>query len=219
MHAPPVSTHGVVWSWQWHGAPEYPAWLYTYDKSIKLPYQDHLSALIHEPTFRNAVGDAVFTKTKLIKDLGNMAVHSTRKVMPADALTATRELFHVCYWLARTYGKRSRSRKALVVATGGGKTRIVIALADLMMRCNRAKRILFLADRVALIRQATNAFKTFLSDSSPVNLVTEKNTEGRVYLSTYPTMMGLIDEASDGQKRFGVGHFDLIVRDEAHRSS
>ena len=52
----------------------------------------------------------------------------------------------------------------------------------------------------------------------PVNLVTEKDTDGRVYVSTYPTMMGLIDEADDGQRRFGAGHFDLIVIDEAHRS-
>ena len=110
-------------------------------------------------------------------------------------------------------------RKALVVmATGAGKTRTVIALADVLMRCNWAKRILFLADRVALVRQAVNAFKKHLPDSSPVNLVTEKETEGRVFVSTYPTMMGLIDEALDGQRRFGVGHFDLIIIDEAHRS-
>src|SRR5438045_985894 len=110
-------------------------------------------------------------------------------------------------------------RKALVVmATGAGKTRTVIALCDLLMRCNWAKRILFLADRVALVNQALNAFKQHLPDSSPVNLVTEKDKEGRVYVSTYPTMMGLIDQAKDGQKRFGVGHFDLVIIDEAHRS-
>ena len=435
------------------------AWLYKYDPALRLPYQDHLSALIHEPGFRQVVGDALFTKAKLIKDLGNLAVHGNRKILPADALTATRELFHFCYWLARTYGQRARpdpglrfsferlpkavavplqtleqlkkleaglrdrdeklsvllsdktalneelkalreafaaakkanlaqpdthdyseaetrdyfidlllkeagweltennfeievsgmpnnagkgyvdyvlwgddgkplalieakrtrknakvgqqqaklyadcleeqyrqrpvifysngyehwlwddagyppravqgfykkpelelliqrrtshkpladavintdiieryyqtravrrigetievdnQRKALVVmATGAGKTRTVIAIADLLMRCNRAKRILFLADRVALVRQAVNAFKKHLPDSSPVNLVTEKQTEGRVFVSTYPTMMGLIDEAADGQRRFGVGHFDLIIIDEAHRS-
>jgi type I restriction enzyme R subunit len=111
-------------------------------------------------------------------------------------------------------------RKALVVmATGAGKTRTVIALADVLMRCNWAKRVLFLADRVALVNQAVNAFKAHLPDSSPVNLVTDKYTEGRVFVSTYPTMMGLIDDtAFDGQRRFGVGHFDLIVIDEAHRS-
>ena len=38
-------------------------------------------------------------------------------------------------------------------------------------------------------------------------------------MSTYPTMMGLINEsAGGGQRRFGIGHFDLIVVDEAHRS-
>ena len=440
------------------------AWLYKHDRGLRLPYQDNLSALIHEPTFAQLVGEAVFAKAKVIKELGNQAVHSARKVLPADALVATRELFHIGYWLARTYGQRGRPdpgltfdatllvrpaaaalavppqtlaqlqkleaqlaerdeklstllgttaaldaelarlreevaaakvvnaatpdshdyseaetrdyfidlllreagwqldpkknfeievtgmpndqgigfvdyvlwgddgkplalveakrtkksakvgqqqaklyadcleakygqrpvifcsngyehwiwddalyppravqgfykkaelalmiqrrtsrkpldtavidagiveryyqvrtvrrigetfekhhlRKALaVMATGAGKTRTVIALADVLMRSNWAKRVLFLADRVALVNQAVNAFKHHLPDSSPVNLVTDKHTEGRVFVSTYPTMMGLIDDASDGQKRFGVGHFDLIVIDEAHRS-
>ena len=67
-----------------------------------------------------------------------------------------------------------------------------------------------------------NAFKQHLPESSPVNLVTEKDKSGRVYVCTYPTMMGLIDETKPGasgfEARFGVGHFDLIVIDEAHRS-
>ena len=86
------------------------------------------------------------------------------------------------------------------------------------MRCNWAKRVLFLADRIALVNQAVGAFKTHLPSSSPVNLVTERHGDGRVYVSTYPTMMGLIDEMQEGRRRFGAGHFDLIVIDEAHRS-
>jgi type I restriction enzyme, R subunit len=110
-------------------------------------------------------------------------------------------------------------RKALVVmATGAGKTRTVIALCELLQRCNWTKRVLFLADRVALVRQACNAFKKHLPDSNPVNLVTEKFTDSRVYISTYPTMMGQINEMEDGLRRFGVGHFDLVIIDEAHRS-
>ena len=110
-------------------------------------------------------------------------------------------------------------RKALLVmATGGGKTRTVIALIDQLMRASWAKRALFLADRVALVNQAVAAFKAHLSHVAPVNLVTEKDTEGRVYVSTYPTMINLIDEMKNGTRRFGAGHFDLIVIDEAHRS-
>jgi type I restriction enzyme, R subunit len=110
-------------------------------------------------------------------------------------------------------------RKALVVmATGAGKTRTVIALCELLQRCNWIKRVLFLADRVALVRQACNAFKKHLPDSNPVNLVTEKFTDSRIYISTYPTMMGQINEIEDGLRRFGVGHFDLVIIDEAHRS-
>lgn len=436
------------------------AWAYKHDAALKLPYQDNLSALIHEPTFKETAGEAVFSKARVINTLGNRAVHSHRAIPADDALVAVRELFHVTFWLARTYGRAARpapglafdagalpkavpapkqtaeqlqqlenalrerdeklaslladrsalddelkglrvevakakraaaaqpdthdyseaetrdyfidlllkeagwpldqardrefeitgmpnqrnkgfvdyvlwgddgkplglveakrtrrdprvgqqqaklyadclsqqygqrpvifysngydhwiwddtryppravqgfykkaelelliqrrgsrkplgsaeingeiveryyqtrsirriaeaferdhDRKALLVmATGAGKTRTVIALCDLLMRCNWAKRVLFLADRVALVNQAVNAFKRHLPDSSPVNLVTERDTEGRVFVSTYPTMMGLIDETRDGQRRFGIGHFDLVIIDEAHRS-
>jgi type I restriction enzyme, R subunit len=113
-----------------------------------------------------------------------------------------------------------KQRKALLVmATGAGKTRTVIALVDLLMRANLVKRVLFLADRTALVNQAVNAFKTHLPDSAPVNLVTDGGEDGRVYVSTYQTMIGKIDEyRADGTRRFGVGHFDLVVIDEAHRS-
>ena len=116
--------------------------------------------------------------------------------------------------------EQGKQRKALLVmATGAGKTRTVIALVDLLMRAGWVKRVLFLADRTALVNQAVNAFKTHLPDSAPVNLVTERNVDGRVYVSTYQTMVGKIDEyKADGTRRFGVGHFDLVVIDEAHRS-
>jgi type I restriction enzyme, R subunit len=112
-----------------------------------------------------------------------------------------------------------RQRQALVVmATGAGKTRTVIALVDLLMRANWCKRVLFLADRVALVNQTVNAFKAHLPDATTVNLVTDKSTDGRVYVSTYPTMMGLIDDGAGDSRRFGPGYFDLVVIDEAHRS-
>ncbi len=435
-------------------------WAYKHDAALRLPYQDNLSALIHEPSFKQTAGEAVFSKARVIITLGNRAVHSHRTVPESDALAALRELFHVAYWFARTYARTQRpapglafdptvlprpaatgqqtaeqlrtlsaglrerdeklttlladkdaldeelkrlraevaeakqtiaaqpdthdyseaktrdyfidlllkeadwlldqdrdrefevsgmpnskgngfvdyvlwgdggkplglveakrtrrdarvgqqqaklyadclehqfgqrpiifysngyehwiwddtrypprrvqgfykkaeldlliqrremrrtlatapinseiverhyqtrairriteafeydhDRKALLVmATGAGKTRTVIALSDLLMRCNWAKRVLFLADRVALVNQAVNAFKRHFPDVPPVNLVTERNAEGRVYVSTYPTMMGLIDEVHDDQRRFGVGHFDLVIIDEAHRS-
>ena len=435
-------------------------WLYRHDRSLSQPYQDHLSALIYEPSFQQAVPPAVFAKAKVLKDLGNQAVHSNQPIRVADAVTAVRELFHVCFWLAHTYARtarpadalafdptllpktspvpaqtltqlqtlaaqiaerdarlaaalsdkaaldaelaqlraevaqakaanaarpdthdyseaetrdyfidlllreagwaldqkqdrefpvtgmptkdgtgavdyvlwgddgrplalveakrtkvdpragqqqaklyadcleqqfgqrpvifysngydhwlwddanytprpvqgfykkdelallvqrrgtrlplagaeisaeiveryyqtrairrigetfeQDRSRKALLVmATGAGKTRTVIALCDLLMRCNWVKRVLFLADRRPLVMQAVGAFKRHLPASSPVNLAEERDGEGRVFVSTYQTMIRLIDEASDGKRRFGVGHFDLVIIDEAHRS-
>lgn len=113
-----------------------------------------------------------------------------------------------------------RQRKALLVmATGAGKTRTVIALADVLMRAGWVRNVLFLADRSELVKQAVGAFKEHLPDSSPVNLVTEPATPSRVYVSTYQTMINKIDEMlPDGTRRFGPGHFDLVIIDEAHRS-
>jgi type I restriction enzyme, R subunit len=435
-------------------------WAFRSDPNLKLPYQDNIAALLHEPSFRRAAGEAVFTKAKYINSLRNRAVHEERTIRPADAAGAVKELFHVCFWLARTYARKSKpadgltfdaavlsrrdealkkafvhikaqqaeldakngeltklltdkqnigeelkqlrsavaaARKAseaqpdrhnyneaetrdryidlllreagwaldkpddtefrvegmpnnegvgfvdyvlwgadgkplglveakrtrkdarvgqqqaklyadclearfgqrpvifysngyehwiwddtrypprqiggfykrdelelliqrrtdrkklgseaiarkiverpyqhrairnvarsfeqdgerkalLVMATGSGKTRTVIALIDLLMRANWVKRVLFLADRVALVNQASGAFKAHLPDAAPVNLVTERTSEGRVFLSTYPTMMNLIDGKQEGKAKFGPGHFDLIVIDEAHRS-
>jgi len=113
-----------------------------------------------------------------------------------------------------------RQRRALLVmATGAGKTRTVIALVDLLQRCGWIRRVLFLADRKALVRQAANAFRTHLPDSPLVNLLDDRSGTRRVYLSTYPTMLNLINRL-DGENRrpFGPGFFDLVVIDEAHRS-
>src|SRR5919197_1004486 len=70
------------------------SWGYKHDASLKLPYQDDLSALIHEPSFKQAAGEAVFSKARVINTLGKRAVHSHRAVPEPDALAAVRELFH-----------------------------------------------------------------------------------------------------------------------------
>ncbi|QGU00898.1 Type I restriction-modification system, restriction subunit R [Candidatus Syntrophocurvum alkaliphilum] len=109
----------------------------------------------------------------------------------------------------------------LVMATGSGKTRTAVSIVDLLTRYEWAKNILFLADRTALVRQAKNSFNNLLTDLSLCNLLDSKdNPESRMIFSTYPTMMNAIDETKSktGQKLFTVGHFDLIIIDEAHRS-
>ena len=89
-------------------------WLDLHDTALRLPYQDNLSALIHEPTFKATAGVAVFAKMVLINRLGNSAVHGHRAVPQFDALTAVRELFHVVYWLAHTYARGAKPPSGLV---------------------------------------------------------------------------------------------------------
>jgi len=111
-------------------------------------------------------------------------------------------------------------RRALVVmATGTGKTRTAIALVELLQKANWAKRVLFLCDRDSLIIQTKRAFTKNLPNTVSVDLrSTRADTNARVCLSTYQTMMNLVDETENGVRAFSPAHFDLIVIDEAHRS-
>ena len=150
-------------------------------------------------------------------------IHRRAQLQPLD-VAQMKDAIVDRYYQKRAIGSigeqfaQARRKALLVMATGTGKTRTVIALVDLLQRAGWVKRALFLADRVSLVNQAVGAFKAHLPESSPVNLVTEKDKAGRVYVSTYPTMMGLIDDTKEGQARFSVGHFDLVIIDEAHRS-
>src|SRR5260370_33246091 len=78
-------------------------WLYERDSALKKPYDDNLSALIYEPTFKENLPGELFLKVKTIKEVGNLAVHSRKPITERDALRATKELFQFLSWLARTY--------------------------------------------------------------------------------------------------------------------
>ncbi|MCC9071266.1 DEAD/DEAH box helicase family protein [Flavobacterium sp. F-65] len=114
----------------------------------------------------------------------------------------------------------NKRRALLVMATGSGKTRTIAAMVDVLFKNNWVKRVLFLADRNALVRQAKKSFGEHLPDLTSIDLTEEKeNDTTRLVFSTYPTMMNKIDNIRNAEERFyGVGHFDLIIVDEAHRS-
>lgn len=108
-------------------------------------------------------------------------------------------------------------RKSLIVmATGCGKTRTAISLTKGMLEANHVKRVLFLADRDELVKQASrdkSSFKTFMPNHRQMRITskTSQDREAVLYFSTYQTMINYYHE-------FTVGFFDLIICDEAHRS-
>lgn len=117
--------------------------------------------------------------------------------------------------------ERGRRKHLLVMATGTGKTRTAASLVDVLLRGNRITRVLFLADRTALVSQAKEAFKAYLPEMSLCNLCSNKeDANARVVFSTYPTMLNAIDgrRTETGARLFTPAHFDLIIIDESHRS-
>ncbi len=111
-------------------------------------------------------------------------------------------------------------RKALLVmATGTGKTRTSISIIDVLLRKKWVKRVLFLADRNALVKQAYKNYASHLPEVPIVNLVEDKNDDAaRVVFSTYPTILNQIEKLQEGQRKYDPGYFDLVIIDEAHRS-
>lgn len=122
--------------------------------------------------------------------------------------------------VADSFDVKNRRKALLVMATGSGKTRTVIALCKVLLEHGWVKNILFLADRTSLVTQAKRAFVNLLPDLSVTNLCEEKdNFAAHCVFSTYQTMYNSIDEVKDEEgKLFTSGHFDLLICDEAHRS-
>lgn len=116
--------------------------------------------------------------------------------------------------------ERKQRDTLLIMATGTGKTRVAASIVDFLSKANWVKRVLFLADRIPLVEQAKKSFNTCLPNLPGINLVEEKEDDSsRIVFSTYQTLINLIDGEMDGDNRFyGVGHFDLIIFDEIHRS-
>ena len=112
-----------------------------------------------------------------------------------------------------SFGRRNRRKALLVMATGSGKTRTVIALCDVLLNHGWVKNILFLADRNSLVTQAKRSFVNLLPNLSVTNLCEEKdNYSAHCVFSTYQTMMNCIDSVKDEQgKLFTCGHFDLVI--------
>ncbi|WP_219847206.1 DEAD/DEAH box helicase family protein [Burkholderia multivorans] len=100
----------------------------------------------------------------------------------------------------------AKRRFLLVMATGTGKTRTTIALVDVLLRAKRVQRVLFLADRRELVRQAMTEFKNHLPSESLARLESGEAPSARIHFATYPSMMQVYEQLS-------VGHYDLIIAD------
>lgn len=112
---------------------------------------------------------------------------------------------------------KKHRRGLLVLATGTGKTRVSISLCKLLSNNNWIKNVLFLADRNELVKQARENFEEHLPSETMSSLSEDKilDKDARFIFSTYQTMINYINAVP---VEFSVGHFDLVIIDEAHRS-
>ena len=112
-----------------------------------------------------------------------------------------------------------QNRVLLVMATGTGKTYTAFQIIWRLWKAGIKKRILFLADRTALIAQTfTNDFAPF---KDKMTWVTKQNidTAHEIYLALYQGLTGEDEDANSLFKQFSPGFFDLVVVDECHRGS
>lgn len=80
-------------------------WLYEHDRDLRMPYDRSLNALLTTSDFEKLLPPPILQKARLIQKVGNQAVHSNQFIGPGDAQNLVRELFHILFWLARTYYK------------------------------------------------------------------------------------------------------------------
>lgn len=164
---------------------------------------------------------AIYSKRDLEKLFNLQSMRSSLKNITIDKKIAGRYYQEAAVRaVCESFDDRNRRKALLVMATGSGKTRTVIALCKILLDAGWVKNILFLADRNSLVTQAKRSFVNLLPDLSCTNLCEDKeNYNAHCIFSTYQTMMGCIDNITDENgKLFTCGHFDLLICDEAHRS-
>jgi len=97
--------------------------VYSYDAELKLPYQDNISSLIHEDSFRNIIEPRLFPMLKFTIQLGNIAVHTNSNIKRDDAIIALRDLYEFCDWIDYSYSKEyeDKSFDESILASGNEK--------------------------------------------------------------------------------------------------
>jgi type I restriction enzyme R subunit len=109
------------------------------------------------------------------------------------------------------------NRHLLVMATGTGKTYTAFQIIYRLWKSGLKQRILFLADRTALIDQTVRGDFRHFKEAMTVIKHREIDTSYNIYLALY---QGLSDNNSnDAYKQFSSGFFDLVIVDECHRGS
>ena len=164
---------------------------------------------------------AIYSKRDLEKWFNLLTMRTSLKHVSVDKTIAGRYYQEAAIKaVCNSFDEKNRRKALLVMATGSGKTRTVIALCKILLENGWAKNILFLADRNSLVTQAKRSFVNLLPSLSCTNLVEEKdNYTAHCVFSTYQTMIHCIDTVNDSEgKLFTCGHFDLVICDEAHRS-
>lgn len=113
---------------------------------------------------------------------------------------------------------KGQDRILLVMATGTGKTYTAFQTIYRLWKSGTKKRILFLADRNALIDQTKRGDFRHFKDKMTV--IRKKNIDKsyEIYLALYQGLTNY-DENTDAYREFSRDFFDLIVIDEAHRGS
>lgn len=78
-------------------------WLYANDNDLVIPYQDNLSALVHDITFKNIIDEKLLKQIEYIIKLGNFAVHNNKKISREEAILSLKYLYNFMQWIAYCY--------------------------------------------------------------------------------------------------------------------
>lgn len=112
---------------------------------------------------------------------------------------------------------KNQPRILLVMATGTGKTYTAFQIIYRLWKSGAKKRILFLADRTALIDQTARGDFRHFKEAMTIIKHKKIDTAYNVYLALY---QGLSDsQGADAYKQFSPDFFDLVIIDECHRGS
>ena len=154
-----------------------------------------------------------YTQDDLERRIAARRVHRDPSTVTVDRKIVDRDYQIECIEALCAEVSRGRRKLLVEMATGTGKTRTAAAFIKRLFEAGVVTRVLFLVDRIALARQAEDAFTDHLR-AYPCHVLRPGRGFDRAKRVTVATLQTMIAE----YRALSPGYFDLVITDECHRS-
>ncbi len=198
-------------------------WMYSVDSGLRMPYQDKLATLLSSFDFRDIVDDDTWKGLELIRRLGNIAVHTTKKITKDEAVLCLKALYSFFDMLDYCYGRDYQKHDFDESLVGKYQLEFIPASADSNKPTVPLEQLVEKNKSLQKAMTAQRKEKETRYTPKPFGLSEPKTR--KIYIDSMLVEAGWVEGRDwlnevkiDGMpNKSGVGYADYVLYDDAQR--